>query len=162
MQCRILNVTKISQQFSVHNHKRNSKSNKENKTNIIWLALYLSAWWTMYYGDIFYVYVSMIWYNRQFIWAGIFDQSHHPCLFFFLRIFYLFIWLYWVLVAACGILFPDQGLNLGLLNWECTVLATGSPEQSPIPAFDSGRISGIDLQCGVYIHIYIYIGLPGS
>ena len=34
--------------------------------------------------------------------------------------------------------------------------------QSLIPAFDSGRISGIDLQCGVYIHIYIYIGLPGS
>ena len=42
---------------------------------------------------------------------------------------YLFIWLCQVLVAACGILFPDQGLNLGPLHWEHGVLATGPPRK---------------------------------
>ena len=28
-------------------------------------------------------------------------------------------------VAACGIVFPDQGLNPGFLNWERGVSATG-------------------------------------
>ena len=32
-----------------------------------------------------------------------------------------------LLVAACGILFPDQGLNPGTLHWERGVLATGPP-----------------------------------
>ncbi|XDB51726.1 hypothetical protein ABFV05_005342 [Capra hircus] len=32
-----------------------------------------------------------------------------------------------LLVVACGIWFPDQGLNLGPLNWECGVIATGPP-----------------------------------
>ena len=43
-----------------------------------------------------------------------------------------FIWLHWVLVvacgsfvAACGISFPDQGSNLGHLDWEYGVLAAG-------------------------------------
>ena len=31
---------------------------------------------------------------------------------------HLFIWLCWVLVAACGIYFPDQGWNLGSLHWK--------------------------------------------
>ena len=26
-----------------------------------------------------------------------------------------------VLAAACGIQFPDQGLNLGPLHWECSL-----------------------------------------
>ena len=30
-----------------------------------------------------------------------------------------------LLVAACGIKFPDQGLNPGPLHWERRVLATG-------------------------------------
>ena len=34
------------------------------------------------------------------------------------------------LIVACGIWFPDQGLNLGPLHWECRVLATGSPGMS--------------------------------
>ena len=38
---------------------------------------------------------------------------------------YLFIWLYWVLVVACEILFPDQGLNPGPLHWEFGVFITG-------------------------------------
>ena len=38
-----------------------------------------------------------------------------------------------LLVAACGIQFPDQGLNLGQLHWECGVLATGLPGQSLFP-----------------------------
>ena len=32
---------------------------------------------------------------------------------FFLNIYYSFIWLFWVLAAACGTQFPDQGLNPG-------------------------------------------------
>ena len=32
-----------------------------------------------------------------------------------------------ILVAVCGIQFPDQGLNLGPLHWMHGVLATGSP-----------------------------------
>ena len=32
-----------------------------------------------------------------------------------------------LLVAACGIQFPNQGLNLGPLHWECGVLAPGPP-----------------------------------
>ena len=39
---------------------------------------------------------------------------------------YLFIWLWTV---YCGT-FPDQGLNLGPLHWECRVLATGPPGKS--------------------------------
>ena len=43
---------------------------------------------------------------------------------------YLFIQLCWALAVACGIWFPDQGLNLGPLHWECSVLTTGPPEKS--------------------------------
>ena len=35
-----------------------------------------------------------------------------------------------LLVVACGIVFPDQGLNPGSLHWECKVLATGPPGKS--------------------------------
>ena len=35
-----------------------------------------------------------------------------------------------VLVAACGIYFPDQGLNSTPLHWEAGVLATGAREKS--------------------------------
>ena len=35
-----------------------------------------------------------------------------------------------LLVAACGILFPDQGSNPGPLHWERGVLATGPPGKS--------------------------------
>ena len=51
---------------------------------------------------------------------------------------YLFIWLYEVLVAACrllvaacGIQFPDQALNLGPLHWQHEASATGAPGKSP-------------------------------
>ena len=43
---------------------------------------------------------------------------------------YLFLWLSQVLVAACGIQFPDQGLNPSPLHWELGVLATGPPGKS--------------------------------
>ena len=36
-----------------------------------------------------------------------------------------------LLVVACGIWFPDQGLNLGHLHWEQAVLTTGPPGKSP-------------------------------
>ena len=48
-------------------------------------------------------------------------------------LFYLFIWLYLVLVAAYGIYFPDQGLNPGILHCELGVLATGPPGKSLLP-----------------------------
>ena len=35
-----------------------------------------------------------------------------------------------LLVAACGIQFPDQELNLGPLHWELGILATGPPGKS--------------------------------
>ena len=35
-----------------------------------------------------------------------------------------------LLVAACGIYFPDQGWNPGPLHWKCRVLATGPPGKS--------------------------------
>ena len=34
------------------------------------------------------------------------------------------------LAVACGIQFPDQGLNPGPLHWELGVLVTGPPEKS--------------------------------
>ena len=40
---------------------------------------------------------------------------------------YLFVWLRWALVVACGVQFHDQGCKLGPLHWEDTVLATGPP-----------------------------------
>ena len=43
---------------------------------------------------------------------------------------YLLIWLCQVLLARHGIEFPDQGLNMGLLHWECGVLATRLPGKS--------------------------------
>ena len=59
------------------------------------------------------------------------------CNSFFNIYFYLFIWLCWVLVAACGLLavaceiqFPDQGQNPCVLHWEHGVLATGPSGKS--------------------------------
>ena len=46
---------------------------------------------------------------------------------------YLLSWLHGVLVAACRISFPDQGLNLGPLNWGHGALATGPPGKSQDP-----------------------------
>ena len=47
-----------------------------------------------------------------------------------LFLMYPFVWLRWVLVAACEIEFPDQGWNLGPLHWEHKVLAIGPPVKS--------------------------------
>ena len=48
----------------------------------------------------------------------------------FLR--YLFIWLHRVLIAACGISFPNQESNLGPLHWDHgSVIATEPPGNSP-------------------------------
>ena len=59
------------------------------------------------------------------------------CFFFFFNIylFYLFICLFLALAAACGIKFPDQGLNPGPLHWEHRVLATGPPGKSLFSCF---------------------------
>ena len=50
--------------------------------------------------------------------------------FFFFLIFYLFIWLLPALAAACGIKFPDQGLNPGPLHREHRIPAAGPPGKS--------------------------------
>ena len=45
-------------------------------------------------------------------------------------------------VAARGIYFPNQGLNLGPLCWDCRVLATGPPGKSPGKGKFKGNIWG--------------------
>ena len=39
------------------------------------------------------------------------------------------------LIAPCGIYFPDQGLNPGLLSWELGISATGLPGESLVDLF---------------------------
>ena len=39
--------------------------------------------------------------------------------------------IYGLLATACGIQFPEQGLNPGPLHWECGVLVTGRAGKSP-------------------------------
>ena len=46
-------------------------------------------------------------------------------IYIYIYFFFFLIWLCEVLDAACGIYFPDRGLNLGPLYWEPGVLATG-------------------------------------
>ena len=59
------------------------------------------------------------------------NQSFFFFFFFFnIYLFYLFIWLFLALAAACGIKFPNQGLNPGPLHWEHRVLAAGPPGKS--------------------------------
>ena len=55
---------------------------------------------------------------------------------------YLLVWLCQVLivackliVAACGIKFPDQGLNSGPLYWKQGVCTTGPVGKSPVKLF---------------------------
>ena len=50
--------------------------------------------------------------------------------YFLIFILFHFIWLLQVLVVACGIYFPDQGLKLGPLHWELGVLNPETPEKS--------------------------------
>ena len=52
---------------------------------------------------------------------------HHLCLFFSVAGYESLLVAFELLVAACGIQFPDQGLNLDPLHWEHGVLATGPP-----------------------------------
>ena len=70
------------------------------------------------------------------------------CIFFFFNI-YLFIWqrpvlagacmifvaTFQLLVVVCGVQFPDQGLNPGLLYWEQGVLTTALLRSTPPPFF---------------------------
>ena len=57
-----------------------------------------------------------------------------------------------LLSAACGIQFPDQGLNLGPLHWELRVPATGPPERSPadIISTTTNKISNIKCVTGAH------------
>ena len=48
---------------------------------------------------------------------------------------YLFIWLCYVLVAACEIWFPSQISNPGPWHWEPEGLATGPPGKAQANAF---------------------------
>ena len=68
---------------------------------------------------------------------------------------YLFVWLRWALVVACGVQFHDQGCKLGPLHWEDTVLATGPPGKPQVPQFTlfSQRLESI---CQVITkHLYL-------
>ena len=58
-------------------------------------------------------------------------HSHQQCTNVSFLKKYLFIWLCWVLLVACGIYLPDQGSNPGPLHLELRVLATGPPGKSP-------------------------------
>ena len=53
--------------------------------------------------------------------------THSSILFFFLIYFIYFIWLHLVLVAACGISFPD---HMGPMDGKRRVLAIGPPGKS--------------------------------
>ena len=60
---------------------------------------------------------------------------HYTLMRLFLQLFFgfvllIFIWLCRVIISACGIYFPDQGLNQVSLQWECGVLAKGPPRKS--------------------------------
>lgn len=44
---------------------------------------------------------------------------------------------YSILVAVCGIWFPDEGSNPGPLHWEHSVFATGPPGKTPYSPFFS-------------------------
>ena len=59
-------------------------------------------------------------------WEAQENQKTH----FFLIFSCLSICLSWVLGAACGLQFSDEGWNPGLLHWEHTVLTTGPAEKS--------------------------------
>ena len=51
--------------------------------------------------------------------------------------------------VACGIQFPDQQLNPGLLHWECGVLATGPVWKSWFAVF-SKPASSLPFQCPTF------------
>ena len=50
---------------------------------------------------------------------------------------YLFFGLHPVLVVACDVWFPDQGLNPGPLHWECGVSHWTTREVSPPRALNT-------------------------
>ena len=60
------------------------------------------------------------------VWIGVSAQIHSFSIYYspmrqcLLLLFkkYLFIWLRWVLAAACEVWFPDEGSNPCLLHWE--------------------------------------------
>ena len=57
--------------------------------------------------------------------------------------FLIFIWLHQVVIiaslaVACGIWFPDRGLNLCPLYWESCVLTTEPPGKSQLVGFKRG------------------------
>ena len=80
--------------------------------------------WEQYYSASFYT--SLI-----FIFICLFMYLAEPCL----------SWGLWtLLVEACGIWFPDQGLKPSPLHWECRVLATGPPGKSQVFLFFKFRI----------------------
>ena len=55
---------------------------------------------------------------------------------------------------VCGICFPDQGLNPGLLNWELGVLATGLPGESLVNLFQ-GLMNSLHTVCAGLRGIFV-------
>ena len=70
-----------------------------------------------------------------------------------------------LLVAACGIQFPDQGSNLGPLHWERWVLATGPPGRSPVAPLEGhsrilwGQLSEGGVVCDIIIHFWASLAI---
>ena len=62
-----------------------------------------------------------------------------------------------LLVAACGILFPDQGLNPGPLHWKCNVLTTEPSGKTLGFAFSSSLTASPFLNICVYLAVYFWL-----
>ena len=92
------------------------------------------------------------------------------CFFIKKKTQYLFIWLCWVLVAACGIFSfnirdlvpPKKGSNLGPLHWELGVLATEPPGKSLIPvlSLQDWLLSACHIQCSLNRWYWSIFSLP--
>ena len=70
--------------------------------------------------------------SKKYVGQQINNFIHFLCISFF---FFFNIFIYLTAPGpsvACGIYFPDQGLNLGSLLWEHGVVATGPPGKSSI------------------------------
>ena len=62
----------------------------------------------------------------------------------------------WVAVSFSRGIFPTQGLNLGPLNWEYGVLATGWPGKSPLLYFSTKQLSPSNILDNMFILFIVW------
>ena len=60
---------------------------------------------------------------------------------------------FWPCLAACRILFPNQGFNPCLLHWKHRVLTTGLQGKSHFELFFVNRIRSVSRFCGVFLFV---------